>query len=178
MSPQGLRSIAEPNRSQAVVWACTSMQRTGHDWFGRSEVLLVFKGLRNVLFSLQIGFRLYGNQFLVEKGGDSLQTSGDLSVTDQRWGRGCKMVSKHVPIIRRWVCVMSPTCLCIKASFCHKYSQSSHQWYKLLIVWWLISVLSVELGRREEKLHNHQKIQLQHFDLFFAGFLQLQLSCC
>ena len=36
-------------------------------------------------------------------------------------------------------------------------------------VWSLISLLNEELGRREEKLHNHQKIQLQHFDLFSAG---------
>ena len=36
-----------------------------------------------VLSPLQIGLQLYGDQFHLEKGGDSLQPSGDLSVTDQ-----------------------------------------------------------------------------------------------
>ena len=36
-----------------------------------------------VLFSSQIGFQLYGDRFRLEKGGDSLQHSGDLSATDQ-----------------------------------------------------------------------------------------------
>ena len=42
------------------------------------------RGREAALFSSQIGFRLYGDQFRVENGGDSLQTSGDLSETDQR----------------------------------------------------------------------------------------------
>ena len=44
------------------------------------------RGCEVVLFSSQTGFRLYGDEFHLEKGGVSLQTSDDLSVTDQRWG--------------------------------------------------------------------------------------------
>ena len=83
-SPQGLRSIAtlysetaKQNRSRAVFEACTK------DGPRLIWSLRVF-GRKAVLFSSQIGFRLNGDQFLIENGGDSLQTSGDLSVTDQR----------------------------------------------------------------------------------------------
>ena len=72
---------------------------------------------------------------------------------------GCKVVSKQARI----VCNLSPTCLHITASFYHKYST-----FQVFIVL-SVALLSVELGRRPEKLYNQQKIELQHFYLFFAG---------
>ena len=44
------------------------------------------RGCEAVLFSSQIGFRLYGDKFHLEKGGYVLQTSSNQSVIDQRWG--------------------------------------------------------------------------------------------
>ena len=44
------------------------------------------RGRQVDLISSQTGFRLYADQFRVEKGGDSLQTWSDLSVTDWQWG--------------------------------------------------------------------------------------------
>ena len=72
---------------------------------------------------------------------------------------GCKVVSKQARI----VCNLSPTCLHITASFYHKYST-----FQVFIVL-SVALLSLELGRRPEKQYNQQKIELQHFYLFFAG---------
>ena len=104
-SALGLQSVADPiDHKQSFEHA----QKTGRDWFGRSAVSLVSEVTKQSYFSLQIGFRLYGDQFQLEKGRDSLQPSGDLTVTDQCWGGdrsddqsliGCKVVSKRVLVI-------------------------------------------------------------------------------
>ena len=84
-----------------------------------------------VLFSSQIGFRQFSDQFRVEKGGDSLQCSGNVSVTDQKWGSdqsvstssvtSCQLIAKWIASMRRsygnWFTNISSTCLCITASF-------------------------------------------------------------
>ena len=99
-------------------------------------------GREAVLVSSQIGFRLYGNRFCLEKGGYSLQPSGYLPVTDQPWGSDWLALHQRpvtdwlqsVLIIRQRVCDISPTCLRIIASFVTStYSQSTHQRFNFLL---------------------------------------------
>ena len=57
----------------------------------------------------------------------------------------------------------------IRLGGCPGLSESSLDHFVGFVMRRLISLLSVELEIRQEKLHNRQKIQLQHFDLFFAS---------
>ena len=98
--PQGLQLVAtlssetaKPNRSRALL---STHRRLAATDLVAQRFYWSLGGREAVLLSSQIGFRLYGDQFCVEKGGDSLQTSGDLPVTDQQWGR-------DPSVLRQWL---------------------------------------------------------------------------
>ena len=102
-TPQGLQSVAEPNRSRAVFWA----YQIGRDWFDRSELLLVSKrspsGLifiahwsPTVLRSRQ-GWELFATQ---------LRPIGDWSAMRRRSSgassaSGRRLVAEKFPSVRR-----------------------------------------------------------------------------
>ena len=77
---RGTKSIASSllSISYIIKLAATDLVAQRFHWSPR--------GRKAILFSSQIGFRLYGHQFRLQKDGDSLKLSCDLSVTDQRRG--------------------------------------------------------------------------------------------
>ena len=81
---KGRNKVSDGSRNQ-IGRELSFEQKTGRDWFGRSDVLLVSETSQRGLLSSQTGCRLCGDRFRLGKGGDSLQPSDDLSVTDQRW---------------------------------------------------------------------------------------------
>ena len=122
-SLQGFRAVAWPIQSQPVFWACTK------DW---PRPIQSFRGF--------IGLRSPSGVILIT---DWFPSCGDLSVIDQWCGgdrsalhrrlvvdqlqSGCKACADHSPFGLQHVSIYKKTCLRITASFCHKYSQKSHQ---------------------------------------------------
>ena len=138
------------------------------------------RGRKVVLFSSQTGVLWTAISFVSKKGWRLLQPCGDLSVTDQRWGNyqsalhrrpvsywlqtGLQVCANHSAIGLQYVWI---------TTYCHTYTQINNSSF----IVWSLTLLTLELGRKEEKQHNQQKIQLQHFDLSLQA-QQLRLPCC
>ena len=123
------------------------------------------------------------------KGLESSQCSGDLSGTDQRWGSdrsvlyrqlvgyqlqsGFQECANHLAMGLQ----TSPTCLCMKVSFCNKCSKRS-EWYAKVRVKeaFLLSKVSTSttFAFSLSIICTPSWQQLQHFDLLFAGAATIQ----
>ena len=119
---------------------------------------------RRLHWSLQSGLIFIADWFPTvrrsacqEKGGDFLKHSGDLSVSDEGMNNW-HFIDDQLQIGDGFAICHRPVCVL------HHFVTSIHindsSFYCLIIS---------TIGKKTEKLYNQQRIQLQHFGLFFAG---------
>ena len=172
-SSQGLQSQKKTDRKQSFERA----QKTGNDWFGRSEVSMVSLRSRSGLIVIADWFPTLWRRVLSRKGRGLLATQwrpichrsamrqwliGTSSTTSRRSVAKC---ADHSTMGLRYVTDLSTHySIILSQVHIHRVHINYSIFYCLII----ITIVSRTGKKTREKMHNQQKIQLQHFDLFFA----------